>query len=915
MPELPIQPPPTDVLRGSDFYVTGGTLRPDAPCYIDRQADKELCQALLDGEFCYVLTSRQMGKSSLMIRTVSRLRQEGVSVAVLDLTAIGQNLTIGQWYDGLISRLGQQLKLEDELLEFEESHPDLGPLQRWTSALEQVVLKQISGEVVIFVDEIDIVRSLPFSTDEFFAAIRECYNRRSHEPAFNRLAFGLLGVATPTDLIRDTRMTPFNIGRRIELHDFTAQEAAPLAAGLGADEHTARELLARILYWTGGHPYLTQRLCRELAQSLLARPVTETSPPGLAAPPGAAPTSAPPVLPTIKDVDRAADALFLSRQARDRDDNLIFVRERILRSEVDVAGLLLLYRRVHLGDPVPDDETNPLVSILHLSGIARGINGLLQVRNRIYRHVFDLVWIQTNMPEAEVRRQKKAGRHGMLVGFTTAGILLFAYLLLGPMWRRYHETKLALRTAQQLEQVYSRVATYRDAFETRIELGIGGNTVPVTGSGSLIFDAPDRVNLALKTGLTSPEVEVQLLRAGPRAVLYAPTRNEFQVLPPVPERTLLAPLHRLPPQVGPFGILPVSRLFLDSPAVRRFLKDAGDIAPAGYTELDGQRVRIIQWDQEARPFLARLGLREGIAESARIPITAWVNTSNYFVVQLRMDLSSWARRLVSTPPDLPVTSLIITESHRFVQASSRQGPPRPPPRLGLDAFKIELPTDARPVQRLQLPPDNLSNLISPKREFARLIPDRLPFTPASLINLSEYYNAAFKETWHPGIEHNNLAMLSPGLLEMDGTVFDVRGIVQLDGKRLHATGERYPQQISGIKIGQKCRQLQFLQATGYTSPDGVQVGTYVIRYANGLQETVPIVYGEDVRDWNESSDPTKVLSRGRIVWRASNDAHFVIRLFKTTWLNPLPAVEIRSIDYLSTMSDAAPFLLAITAEN
>src|SRR3982751_3738708 len=93
------------------FYVTGGTLKRTAPSYVARQADEDLYDGLNSGKFCYVLTSRQMGKSSLMVRTAARLRDEGVSVAVLDLTAIGQNLTAEQWYDGLLGRIGQQTGL------------------------------------------------------------------------------------------------------------------------------------------------------------------------------------------------------------------------------------------------------------------------------------------------------------------------------------------------------------------------------------------------------------------------------------------------------------------------------------------------------------------------------------------------------------------------------------------------------------------------------------------------------------------------------------------------------------------------------------------------------------------------------------------------------------------------------------
>src|SRR6266511_3091633 len=258
----------------NSFYVTGGTLRLDAPSYVERQADRDLFEGLLKGEFCYVLTSRQMGKSSLMVRTANKLRAQGIHVIALDLTAIGQNLTLDQWYNGFLTSMGEQVGLEDELEQFWLANQRLSPVQRWFTAIRKSVLAGRPGPAVIFLDEIDTVRSLPFSTDEFFAAIRECYNRRSEAPEFNRLTFCLLGVATPSDLIRDPRLTPFNIGRRVELHDFTGQEAAQLAHGLCGDvrrsadkDEAAQGLLTRILYWTDGHPYLTQRLCRAVAET------------------------------------------------------------------------------------------------------------------------------------------------------------------------------------------------------------------------------------------------------------------------------------------------------------------------------------------------------------------------------------------------------------------------------------------------------------------------------------------------------------------------------------------------------------------------------------------------------------------------------------------------------------------------
>ncbi|RYG33511.1 hypothetical protein EON81_17985 [bacterium] len=378
-----------------EFFVAGGTVPPGAPSYVERTADRELFDALRAGEYCYVLNSRQMGKSSLAVRTIGRLKEIGVRTAFLDLTRLGgATVTPEQWYAGLLVEIGKSLGLRAEAAALLRDARELGPTQRLLHFLSEIVLQKIDGPIVVMIDEIDATRSLPFSTDELFAGIRQLNNGRASDPELNRLTFCLLGAALPSDLIRDARITPFNVGRRIELLNFTADEALPFAAALGPNGDSK---LRRIQHWTGGHPFLTQSLCASLAID--------------------------------GDVDDLVRERYLDTRARDADSNLVDVGNRLLgRGDPNVgererADALDLYNQMRKGG-VPDDEANAAAARIKMSGIAQTEGGVMRVRNRIYEKAFDADWIRENMPGQELRRQRRAYRLGVVRTALAAGAIL-----------------------------------------------------------------------------------------------------------------------------------------------------------------------------------------------------------------------------------------------------------------------------------------------------------------------------------------------------------------------------------------------------------------------------------------------------------------------------------------------------------
>jgi len=205
--------------------------------------------------------------------------------------------------------------------------------------------------------------------------------------------------------------------------------------------------------------------------------------------------------------------------------------------------------------------------------------------------------------------------------------------------------------------------------------------------------------------------------------------------------------------------------------------------------------------------------------------------------------------------------------------------------------------------------------ISENRLISRLSEPRNAETDARMLDLATHYNASLLHLSQIDQSGKLLATYPEGVQKIGGADFDVRGLVHLTARRFPIA---FPDRVANIPVNRKCASMHFLHGTIFVANNGSKVASFVIHLADGSKAEVPVVYGKDVKtrwfDRNQKSEwenpkpawttpPDKVGPTGKS-----------LRLYVSSWKNQSPDTEVTSIDFISGMSDSAPFLLAITAE-
>ncbi len=232
----------------------------DSPHYIVREPDREFLAALeRQDSIVLVKGARQMGKTSLLARGLQQAREAGIRVAALDFQKLNQvNLAdIESLYKALGGMIADRLDLD--VYPEEGWKPQHAPSVNFERYIRRQVLGRMEGHLILAMDEVDRLFSVPYAS-EVFGLFRTWHNERALDPEgpWKRLTLAIVYATEAHLFITDQNQSPFNVGTRLELHDFTIEQVEKLNH-LYDDPIGTPEDMKRFYTLFNGQPYLTRR--------------------------------------------------------------------------------------------------------------------------------------------------------------------------------------------------------------------------------------------------------------------------------------------------------------------------------------------------------------------------------------------------------------------------------------------------------------------------------------------------------------------------------------------------------------------------------------------------------------------------------------------------------------------------------
>lgn len=232
--------------------------------YVEREADRQV-REIIDGmgRPGYVLVARQMGKTNLLLNAKRCTPKNGDIFLYLDISNLFPDLRsfFRNIIDTAIDIGGDYFINISKKIHLERTSSSKLPHKEHEWELREL-LKTIPGRLIVCLDEIDAIAGAEFS-DQVFSFIRSTYfSCRSNFCEFERLTYLLSGVAEPSEIIKNKNVSPFNIGEKIFLNDFSRIEFDEFLSQSNIGLNS--EVADRVFYWTNGHPRMTWDVCSAL---------------------------------------------------------------------------------------------------------------------------------------------------------------------------------------------------------------------------------------------------------------------------------------------------------------------------------------------------------------------------------------------------------------------------------------------------------------------------------------------------------------------------------------------------------------------------------------------------------------------------------------------------------------------------